>query len=371
MERRRLLHILPAAPALLGAGCAARKKTNGALGIEQVSSAVVFRGYRNSVTVDATPDRLSEMFKTPDDVMKWGIFNHVSFASGTDDFREPGSQARIIMTVGGVVWNILFTNIRHTISGDGTHEIWFVGTNPTVHVQKWTFAPQGDGSKVTLRFYGEPPSFWGLRKIDWTDVVDVFINLFDTALMNLANLFAPSFDRKAHLASGGSGDIFDVIFQRFAAEFPVSAPAGKAYHYLSQNDRFSTLLGDGSDVDCLSAKDSENCPFKVKVSGRSIGFDSFLVKRRPGMGQTRILTWDDYITSVELSASPRFPFSSRARAVYTMELPEQRSELAVDLTIGISRIPDKMAAAALSAKRELETGPLGSSVRPVQSIFTR
>jgi len=346
MDRRHAVKFLCLAPVFFPA-CTALKRSTGET--EQTSEAVVYRGYRSSGHVKASVSQIMEMWHREADVMRWNVFKSVEFQPGTGDLREPGAKARARLRVGGLDWNILFTNIRNADLGGGSREAWFAGVYPTVHVQKWRLEPDGDGTKVSFYFYGEPPTTWGGTDIYWTEIIDYFIEFFDHAFGNLQAEFDPSFDLDGYLAEGTHGEVFDALFQRFTANSLVLARQAEAFDYLRDQAGFTGLIGrSGGSRECEGEPGRMHCPFEVEIGGRNIKFDAYPVKERGGRKLTYLMAWSDYVASVELLVEPALGLrSALVTARYTIELPNPSSDLALDLTLHLADMPEKM-------KREME-----------------
>lgn len=357
MERRKALALIATSiPAASLDGCQAMKVAfSHSFEIEQKSSEVIFRGYGNSVRVNASPETIVDLFRTPEQVMRFGVFDRAVFPPGSTDLTDLGHKAVLDMRVGGIDWRVPFTDVKSIHTADGS-EMWFASIVPTLHVQKWRIKRLENGSRVDFQFFGEPPRIWGGRQVAWTELIDPFTTLFDNALAHLKALFDPEFDREAYMAEGAHGELFDVIFQRYNLQSRLNSSPAEVYDYLVEKNGIVSAMGeDPVKATCMGGPQTAYCPYDSSLNGLNVPINRFTVKTRKNRLMTHILTWSDYMAAVELKVGG-FPGSRRSslQVSFTIELPRPGSEHSLDLTIGISKLPERMLTAAEQMKRNIE-----------------
>lgn len=336
-------------------GCSCMRLSGAVNGVSHDSSAVMFRGYKNTVLVNTDPRSIFDMWSGPEEIMKFGVFKSVKQAGTGTDMRVPGNRVRIRMRVGGIDWNLIFTNVRTGIR-DGVYEIWFAATEPTFHFQRWGLFPAQGGARVDFRFFGQPPRVWGSEEVYWTELVDYFTALFDNTLANLQCLSDPGFDRKTYLSGPAKGELFDVIFKRYQVVTRVMTGRGKAFDYLAASDDLMAVLGEpGSAVIRQGSGHDSMFRYESVIGGRDTHVEGFTVEHKEGRIIKRVMTWANYLVGVDLSVRP-CPVGSLVKTEAIVELPDPGTRESLDFTIDIAETPQRLESALARMKDRLEQG---------------
>jgi len=326
--------------------------------VVQESGAVIFRGYRVTFTVGATPDQISEAFRTEAGLKRVGIFQSVKILNNREDITQAGTKIRVKAKVKRILVPMTLATIK---SGrePGDYQLWLASTDPVVEVQRWRIRPRPEGSEVTFSISSEELRSFAGRGINWQDAAEIIIPVFDRMLAQVQAYFDPGFDVKAALGKGWRGERVDSIYQGHTLESRIAVPPAGVFDYLRREDSFITLLGEGRLAEeCRGNLEAAACPLTIRMAGRDIVVNRIVAGYAVNRQITYVLVWSDYLALVQLKIRPEDQGrASRVKASFAIELPGPAAALTVDLLSSLTTVPERLNQVMARMKQDLETGP--------------
>jgi hypothetical protein len=331
-------------------GCAKLRRTSEAEGNAAVTDAVVFRGYRSTVTVHAAPEQLKKFFSTREGLTKLGVFRSVK-SDPAGDITQLGRKLQARMRVRGVEFPITFTNIKATEDKDG-NEFWIANSHPFTAIQRWRVRPGREGSEIDLTLMSEEPTSWAGRAVDSSEMFDEFCGVMDTALAHVQANFDPKFNLRAALSNGRRGELYQVLLKNLTVESRIAASPARVFNYLKEHNSFAGLLGETrANPDCQGRLDLPYCPLHSTIAGRETPVNQFVAGYKSNEEITYLLVWADYLALVQVKLTPQAKGrASLVKASFAVEIPGS----ALDLLWSLTKVPERMTRTLTGMKQDLE-----------------
>ena len=332
-------------------GCAKlRRWTEPQRNLEFRRDATVFRGYRSTITVRATPEQVKNFFRTSAGLTKLGVFKAVK-RDQVGDITQIGQKLQARMSLRGVEFPITFTNLK-AVTGQGEYEFWIANSHPFLSIQRWRVKPSREGSEIEFNFMSEEPDSWAGKAVDSSEMFEEFCKIMDSALAHLQAHFDPQFNLPAALRHGHRGELYQVLLKSMTVESQMAAPPAKVFDYLKAHNSFAGLLGETRPNDqCLGNLDLPYCPLRTTIAGRETPVNQFVAGYKVGEQVTYILVWADYLALVQVKIAPeQNGRASSLKATFVVEIPGS----ALDLLLNLAKVPERMNRTLTEMKQNLE-----------------
>ena len=321
------------------------------------SDALVFRGYRTTITVKANPEQIMDFFRDSNRLAKLGVFTSVKRGQTSGDLTEIGQKVHVRMRVRGVEFPITFINLKAAHDNNG-HAFWVANSHPFVSIQRWQVTPAAEGSELRVELYSEEARNWAGRAVNSDELFTDFCAVLDRALANLQAQFDPGFDRQAALSQGLRGEKINVLFKVQTAERRIQARPAKVFQYLQEHNNYAAILGDTPlNPECQGNLDLAYCPLISTIAGRETPVNQFIAGYRVNEEITSILVWSDYLTMVQWKIHPLE--GGRAASVqvrFVVEPPRPGALWMVDFLYALTKVPDRVSQTLSQMQQDLEGG---------------
>lgn len=355
----RLWALTAAVAGLVGLGGCARLRPGKLAPGETLtqSDALVFRGYRTTITVKADPEQVMDFFRDPNRLAKLGVFTSVKRDQGRGDLTEIGQKVQVRMRVRGVEFPVTFINLK-AAHEKNRHEFWVANSHPFMELQRWQATPAAEGTELRVELFSEEARNWAGRAVNSEELFADFCAVLDQALANLQAQFDPGFDRQAALSQGLRGEKINVLFKVQTAERRIRARPAQVFKYLKEHNNYAAILGDTPlNAECRGNLDLAYCPLRSTIAGREWPVNQFIAGYRVNEEITSILVWSDYLAIVQWKIQPRE--GGRAASVqarFVIEPPRPGALRMVDFLYALTKVPDRMSQTLGQMQQDLEGG---------------
>jgi len=331
-------------------GCAKLRRTPESRGKAAMTDAVVFRGYRSTITVRATPEQVKNFFRTPAGLTKLGVFKAVK-RDQVGDITQIGQKVQARMRVRGVEFPITFTNIKATHE-TGEDDFWIANSHPFLAVQRWRIRSSPEGSEIAFNLMTEEPTSWAGKAVDSSEMFEEFCKIMDSALAHLQASFDPQFNLPAALRHGYRGELYQVLLKSMTVESQMAAPPERVFAYLKENNSFAGLLGETRPNDqCLGNLDLPYCPLQSRIAGRETPVNQFVAGYKLNEEIIYLLVWADYLALVQVQMTPQEKGrATLVKATFAVEIPGS----ALDLLWSLTKVPERINRTLTEMKQNLE-----------------
>jgi uncharacterized membrane protein len=111
-----------------------------------------------NVLINASADDIQAISDDPARLPEW--YAGIEQAEGDGVFPEPGGKVELVYKAAGITFNLTQTSVERVAGQSGVNQMegMITGTN------RMTFAPEGEGTRVTMSFEYEMPG-GGIGKV--------------------------------------------------------------------------------------------------------------------------------------------------------------------------------------------------------------
>ena len=335
--------------------------------VEQDAYAIEVFSYDTSLIMRTDPESVIDHFVRD---LSW-----VEGISGAIDIRVPESESGKDMSRAGSVLNFdirlmglnfpcRMINLNY-VPGE---KLWLM----IISGRSWLmwrieFSPHPDGCRMDVNIIGRPSRRMGPLG-NARPVVKAGSKRFDLILANAQASFDPETDRKLKLKEELQGELYTTLFQGYESSIWIDARPVEVMDWLSSNpDNISALLpmvellGECGEEPgkLLSREGVAYCPAGMRLGDDDQSADVLISSFRERCLISDTYINDVWIVALELIMGVRITTEPKAggsliKIVVSTELPDTSKAEAMDLTIAISRIPEKAGEILKRAREELE-----------------
>ncbi len=248
MRKREVLLIILMV-LLSGAGCQKIRKVfikPPPEGITEKSYTIRLMGYRQTVSINATPEELSDFLNDPGKSGELMVSGIAIKGLEQEEVVEPtrtGTTFPINVNLMGFQIPgrlIVVRVVEHKL-------LWILWDNPYIfQVQRWESTPVKEGTSLYFKFDTEIPSEGILGNmvdaLGFMGIADTALKEVDMMLAAIQSYFDPSLDPKQLVAVGLRGEPYDAVMQAHEVQTWVNAPPEDVEAWVTDPDNAEVYL---------------------------------------------------------------------------------------------------------------------------------
>jgi len=305
------------------------------------SYAIQVRCFDRSMAVKAAPEQVFAFLTDPDN---WG-----GDSMGVDRLADQLIGDSFPFSVGaggGMVAG------RLVVIKSSAQDLWYLWANPrALHIQRWNFVRQGDGTLVTLRVETElgpgGPGPEGLCR--------ALSERLNQVAAGLRAHFDPSLDREELIAAGPGGEPYDSVIQAYEVVQWLDAPPRKVMEYGLDPKNVEAVGGMKYDRERVTRHGIGYAPLSTQLLGMEIKLDSFFLdrSREENMFVTYFVV-RDWAGFTKTIADPEAG-GSRTHQIVAIEIPGASNNV-IEIMYTMTGIPGRLEQSMTKLKANVE-GP--------------